>query len=67
MQDMNESLNDILDEYEPKMESMPEGITIYSLMKNSECEEFRLYYVASTRAKHSLTNATHLHSDYVIQ
>lgn len=67
LDDMNESIDKVLNDYASKMEHMPEDMTIYSIMKNSDAEEFRLYYTVASRAKHTLTNAKHLSSDYTIQ
>ena len=42
------------------------GLHASELLKNSELEEFRLYYVAATRARFTLYNARHLSSEPVL-
>ena len=42
------------------------GLHASKLLKNSELEEFRLYYVATTRARFTLYNARHLSSEPVL-
>lgn len=62
--DMNEKLDDILKNYEG-LES--ENNKIINLLSKEEKEEFRLYYVATTRAKHVLINAKHLCAGNIIE
>jgi hypothetical protein len=63
--DMNEKLDDILDEYSEILKKTKNNII--NLITNEEQEEFRLYYVAVTRAKHILRDAKHLHAGNMIE
>lgn len=62
MTDMNDKLTDVLEKYTQKKEQT--GIPFYDLMSNESQEEFRLYYVACTRARYQLHQADHLIGGY---
>lgn len=74
MDDMNDRLYKIIDELEELVyitnksaESTDERITIIDAMTESQKQEFLLYYVGASRAKHKLINAKHLNSGKIIE
>ena len=74
MDDMNDRLYKIIDELEELVyitnksaESIDEKITIIDAMTESQKQEFLLYYVGVSRAKHKLINAKHLNSGKIIE
>lgn len=63
--DMNKIIDDLIDKY--KDELFVKCLHASEIMYNQELEEFRLYYVGTTRAKFKLYNAKHLSDEYIIE
>lgn len=74
MDDMNDRLTKIIMEIEELVyltnqdaETEEEKITLIDAMTDSQRQEFLLYYVGVSRAKHKLINAKHLNSGKIIE
>lgn len=64
-EDLNEITMDLIKKYEVLFKDNKQHPSDF--LRNSELEEFRLYYVAGTRAKLKLYNAKLFSNDYIIQ
>ena len=64
-EDMNSMVGDIIKKYEDVLNKAKYHPS--EILTNTELEEFRLYYVATTRAKLKLYNAKHLGDKFIIQ
>ena len=74
MDDMNDKLTKIIMEIEELVyltnqdaETEEEKITLIDAMTDSQRQEFLLYYVGCSRAKHKLINAEHLMAGNIIE
>lgn len=67
MDDLNDVLDKIIKEYKVE-EAMLYDKNIHPsmILPNNKLEEFRLYYVAGTRAKHKLYNAKYFSDEYLL-
>lgn len=66
-QDLNDIVQNIITEYDLDDPYKNKNRHPSTILRNSELEEFRLYYVAATRAKFKLYNAEHITNEYYIQ